>query len=372
MSVKRRGGEDDANYFYRFTYKGHDFCEGGFRTKAQAEESERLAKNKAILQIQHPDDYAGEMTFRQAGEWWIKFRIPEKRSGKGDIGMLNLAIDYFDKQLIREIEPEHIDEFLSELQELRNAGREGRRQYNVGVHTRNHYRALLHSIYERLRFKRMYKGQNPVEFVDKIKVPVIRCRFIYPAEEKILTPAVAKEPAIFAYYRLGLETSMRIGEMRALRIKHVDLTLRQIFIPHPKNDRSRYVPLDDALVGFCGSLMAGNGADDYLMPRWSYSYILEHFKAICDAAEIKLAKGEALHLWRHTYAYNYLAKGGSLPKLSKLMGHSSTDVTEKHYGHMAAKDLRDAMESVSPFLSCNRFATAEKIMESSNQNQVEK
>lgn len=144
MSVKRRAGDEEANYFYRFTYKGHDFCEGGFRTKAQAEEGERLAKNKAIAKIQHPDDYAGEMTFRQAGEWWKKYRLPERRSRKGAVGMLELSMDYFDKQLIREIEPEMIDDFLSQLQELRN--RASKRHYNVGNHTRNHYRALIHAI----------------------------------------------------------------------------------------------------------------------------------------------------------------------------------------------------------------------------------
>lgn len=376
MSIKRRGGDEDANYFYRFMYKGHSFCEGGFRTKAQAEEAERLAMNKAIAQNLHPDDYAGEMTFRQAGEWWKKIRIPEKRSGKGDVGMLDLAMDYFDKQLIRKIEPEMIDEFLGKLPELRNAGREGKRQYRVGDHTRNHYRALIHAIYERLRFKRMYKGMNPVEFVDKIAVPVARCRFMYPAEEKILTPVIAREPALFAYYRTGIELGMRIGELRNLRVKHVDLMMAHVFVGAPdaraKNNRSRYLPIDESLIGFIGSLMAGKAPEDYLLPRWSYSYILEHFKAACESVEIHLEKGEAMHLWRHTFAYNKLSQGVPLYIVSQLMGHSSEDVTQKHYGHLATKDLRAAMETAKPFLTCNRFATAEKILENRDAKSVDK
>ncbi len=362
MSIKRRGGDDKANYFYRFTYKGHDFCEGGFRTSAQATEAERLAKNKAIAQNLHPDDYAGEMTFRQAGEWWEEKHIPEKRSGKGDMGMLNLSMDYFDTQLIRKISPEAIDEFLSNLQELRDAA--SARHYNVGDHTRNHYRALLHAIYERLKFKRMYKGENPVAYVDKIEVPVVRTRFIYPAEEKIITPATQGEPDIFDYYLLGVELGMRIGEMIDIRVKHVDLIMKKIFIPHPKNNRSRYVPFDSTewdpdhlVMGLFERRMAGKAAEDYLMPRWSYSYILEHVKAICDRAGVHLEKGEGMHLWRHTFACHRLSHGHPLYLVSRLMGHSSIDVTEKHYGHLELHDLTSENRTKGAFLTCNRFAT---------------
>jgi len=84
MSIQRRRGKDgeEGNYLYRFTYKKKDYCEGGFRTKAQAEVAERLAKDKAIAQAQNPDDYAGEMTFGQAGQWWLKEWAPNKRSRK--------------------------------------------------------------------------------------------------------------------------------------------------------------------------------------------------------------------------------------------------------------------------------------------------
>jgi|SRR5882724_630149 len=377
MSIKRRGGDEEANYFYRFMYKGHSFCEGGYRTKAQAEEGERLAMNKAITQNLHPDDYAGEMTFRQAGEWWKKNRLPEKRSGKGDIGMLNLTMDYFDKQLIRAIEPEMIDEFLGKLQELRNAM--SKRHYHVGPHTRNHYRALIHAIYERLKFKRMYKGENPVAFVDKIQVPLSRTRFIYPAEEKILTPAVQAEPDIFDYYLLGVELGMRIGEMRKIRIKHIDLIMKNIFIPHPKNNKSRHVPFDSAdwdpghiVMGLFKRRMAGKGPEDFLMPRWSYSYILEHFKAICEAVGLRLEKGEAIHLWRHTFACHRLSHGHPLYLVSRAMGHSSNDVTEKHYGHLELTDLAAQKRTKGSFTVCNQFATAEKILENSSENYVEK
>lgn len=361
MSVKRRDGET-GNYFYRFTYKGNPYCEGGFRTSAQANEAQRLAKNLAISKKLNPNDYAEEMTFRQAGEWWKEKRIPEKRSGKGDFGMLNLMMDYFDKTLLRDISSDDVDTFLAKLQELRDAS--SKRHYHVGPHTRNHYRALIHSIYERLKFKRMYKGENPAAFVDKIEVPVVRTRFIYPAEEKLLTPATQAEPDIFDYYLLGVELGMRIGEMRKMRVKHVDLIMKNLFIPHPKNNRSRHVPFDSTdwdpnhlILDLLTRRIAGKGPEDLVMPSWSYSYILEHFRAICEAAGIRLEKGEAIHLWRHTFACHRLSHGHPLYLVSRLMGHSSNDVTEHHYGHLALNDLAAAHRVKGSFTTCNQFAT---------------
>lgn len=359
MAVKRRGGEKDANYFYRFQYKGHDFCEGGFRTSAQASEAERLAMNKAVAQKLHPEDYAGEMTFRQAGGWWLTEYAVFKRSKKNDFCRMPILMDYFGNKLLREIQPPDIDTFLVKLPELRAAtyaGR-GRKTEGLGDHTRNHYLALIRALYNRLKHKRMYKGENPAEFVDKIEVPQARCRFIYPSEEKILTPAMARNADLFSYYRLGIETGMRIGEMMAIRIKQVDFVMSHIFLPHPKNNRSRYVPFEASLEPFLRVLAATKGPEDHLLPQWGYTYILDHFKIICGATGMKLRKGEALHLLRHTFAYHKLSHGTPLYKVSLLMGHSSQDVTQKHYGHLAIKDLRDAMEQVPSFLSCNRIAT---------------
>lgn len=355
MSVKRRDKDDkESNWYYRFTYKGEDFCEGGFRTSGQAAEAERLALNLAIEREQHPEAAKGKgLTFRQAGQWWLDNHTADKRSKKNDFCRMPLAISYFGDKLLRDITVTDIGVFLSKLPELRDK--------KVSDHTKNHYRALLHALYERLRETDEYAGKNVVKSVKKIKVPTARTRFIYPSEEKLLTPLMGQHEAIFAYYLLGIETGMRIGEMRAARVKHVDLLLGHIFVPDPKNRRSRYVPFVGALRPFLERFITGKGPEDFLLPQWCYTYLRDRFHAICLAAGIRLEKNEAWHVLRHTFAYNHLSQGTSIYKVSLLMGHSSIDVTQKHYGHLAAKDLREAAESVKPFLSCNRFATGDEI-----------
>jgi hypothetical protein len=41
------------------------------------------------------------------------------------------------------------------------------------------------------------------------------------------------------------------------------------------------------------------------------------------------------HQLRHTYASLYLMNGGSLVALAKQLGHTTTRMVEKHYGHLA-------------------------------------
>jgi len=139
-----------------------------------------------------------------------------------------------------------------------------------------------------------------------------------------------------------------------MRVKHLDFTLNSVFVPDPKNRRSRYVPFTRPLRAFLTTLIAGKGPEDFALPHWSYTWILNTLKATAKSLGIK---GITPHVLRHTFAYNLLSQGKSIYQVSLLMGHSSVAVTQKHYGHLAAKDLRDTLDSSQSFLSCNRIAT---------------
>jgi integrase len=55
-------------------------------------------------------------------------------------------------------------------------------------------------------------------------------------------------------------------------------------------------------------------------------------KDACEAAAIEPL---GFHQLRHTYASLYLMSGGSLVALAKQLGHTTTRMVEKHYGHLA-------------------------------------
>lgn len=50
----------------------------------------------------------------------------------------------------------------------------------------------------------------------------------------------------------------------------------------------------------------------------------------------------------HTFACMYLEQGGEIYKLSKLMGHSSVDVTEEYLKNFNIRAARQGQEKFSP------------------------
>lgn len=53
-----------------------------------------------------------------------------------------------------------------------------------------------------------------------------------------------------------------------------------------------------------------------------------------------------LHALRHTFAVNYLRRGGSVFHLQKLLGHSTLEMTRR-YANLMTEDLQAVHERVS-------------------------
>lgn len=49
---------------------------------------------------------------------------------------------------------------------------------------------------------------------------------------------------------------------------------------------------------------------------------------------------------RGTFGHRWLVAGGDIYTLSKLLGHSSVNVTEQHYAHLLKEDLASKMTAV--------------------------
>jgi integrase/recombinase XerD len=54
------------------------------------------------------------------------------------------------------------------------------------------------------------------------------------------------------------------------------------------------------------------------------------------------------HTLRHTFACTYLAHGGDLGKLSRLMGHSKVSTTEEYLKDFSSRDARVDQSELSP------------------------
>jgi integrase len=158
------------------------------------------------------------------------------------------------------------------------------------------------------------------------------------------------DPMFKPYFLVLVRTGMRKGEMESLTIDDVLWEKSQLRIMNAKTARSaqnrfRYFPMGKALARMlearCGEI---SGPYLYNMP--SHNWGLRRIKA---TAKLLVKKGLLpsykanirLHDLRHTFASQFLAKGGDLRTLMTLIGHNRLETTQK-YLHVLDSKLNDA------------------------------
>jgi integrase/recombinase XerD len=72
---------------------------------------------------------------------------------------------------------------------------------------------------------------------------------------------------------------------------------------------------------------------------------LRGVKRLCKRLGI-VAPARTIHAFRHTFAVNYLRRGGSVFHLQKMLGHSTLDMTRR-YANLNTQDLQDVHERMS-------------------------
>lgn len=149
-----------------------------------------------------------------------------------------------------------------------------------------------------------------------------------------------------ALLELMLSTGMRVGEIAALRIEHIDFTKRTIHILNGKTDNAER----DVYL----TVRAKNAIKKYLGERTA-GYVFRPCKKSIDeyteigtgtiekwAKEIGKRAGchcpTTVHVFRKTFASEEYRRTGNVKYISIVLGHSSTAVTEKFY---LVDDMKD-------------------------------
>ena len=355
---------------YRFQLNGMSFTKGGFLSCDEAKVARKSKEHEMRAGVPAKPN-GSDLTLRDAAHWFLTTHCVTLRENFYE-SRLKLALDFFNHDREREIKvsevtSDMIRSFLDNLSELRHQATPSVK--SVTDHTVRHYNASLRTFFNRLIAEGKWEGKNPALMVPLKKVQKPRVRFFYGQELHDLEQAFQSHAELWPYYVSALHTGCRIEELINMRVKDVDLTLGQVFLPDSKNGRSRYVHLSPNMIEFAKGLVIGKNPEAWLITksgsrreRWGYEYLLRHFKLCCEAAGVSIKKGEAWHVLRHTFVLRLLSKGESIYKVSQLVGHSSVSVTQAHYGHLAAADLKNAVQHIDGVISCIQVASeAEKL-----------
>jgi integrase len=206
-----------------------------------------------------------------------------------------------------------------------------------------HLRAALnHAAENHGTSKQEWTGVKSFSGADKA-----RCRFFTSDESLRLVNACA--PCFRDVVRAGLLTGCRYSELTRLRREDFNVASRTLFIRESKSGKSRYIALTVEGVTFFTDRCRGLASGDLIFKRpsgraWSVGDQRFHFINAAEAANVKLSKGEGFHCLRHTYASVLVMAGVPLKAVADLLGHTTTEMVEKHYGHLAQGFVASAVE----------------------------
>lgn len=182
------------------------------------------------------------------------------------------------------------------------------------------------------------------------KADQARIRFLSDAEGVRLVNACPAD--LRALVRAALLTGARYGELVRLRAADVDLRTRQLYVAQSKSERPHHIPLNPEGVALFKAQVTGKTGDALIFTRangreWGKNH---HVRALSTACKIaKITPAVAFHELRHTYASHLAQAGVDLLTISKLLGHSDTRITSKHYAHLADKTLAAAVTKLPSF-----------------------
>jgi integrase len=207
----------------------------------------------------------------------------------------------------------------------------------AGYSTQKKCRNMFHQLFSyAIKYDIAYKDYSCFITIDKddhhIKKLPFTTRQINKLKKSGLTDA---ELVLILCY-----TGLRSFELRYLKPSNINLRNKYLVVGKSKTlaGTNRIIPIHDYILPFIEARMNNT----YILGNAlvSASSFTTTFKTVMDKLKLK----HTPHECRHTFATILNDKGANPITIKKLMGHSSTDITVKHYTHKNLRELRKAIK----------------------------
>ncbi len=148
-----------------------------------------------------------------------------------------------------------------------------------------------------------------------------------------------------------LDTGCRITEALTLRVADVDIDNLLLKLDG-KGRKQRLVPISGELR----KALYRHIAESQLVPHdlvfatgsgtlWNRRNVLRGVKQACRSMGFE-PPARTVHAFRHTFAVNYLRRGGSVFHLQKTLGHTTLEMSRR-YSNLDTSDLQAAHQRIS-------------------------
>jgi integrase/recombinase XerD len=211
--------------------------------------------------------------------------------------------------------------------------------------------------------------EDDKQFIRKFRIKLVSVREQKPKDytleevERLLEkPKSSKsfsEWRTWAMVNFIMGTGARVGTIVDIQMRDVDLTEGKVFYRHTKNKRLQVVNLSPQLIvvlrEYIDKCRYDANDEDYLFcnDRGEQSTRNLLYLAHQRYARSRGVDKYTLHGLRHTFAREWYLNGGDIVQLSKVLGHTSLEMSE-HYMNVYADSARDRFIEFNPLENIQR------------------
>ncbi|WP_019530617.1 phage integrase [Dasania marina] len=205
----------------------------------------------------------------------------------------------------------------------------------ISKKTCNHDLGYFKAVFNVLIRADKWQQENPLAKIKPIALDDNEMAYLdFKQLDKLLfNLGQSKSADVLMISRICLSTGCRWGEAESLagrQIRNCRITFLKT-----KTSRSRTVPISEELKT---EIFKGRSRTGKL-----FTGCYKSFGRALERSNIILPKGQATHVLRHTFASHFMMADGNLVTLSKILGHSTIQMTMR-YAHLAPKYLIAATE----------------------------
>ena len=157
-------------------------------------------------------------------------------------------------------------------------------------------------------------------------------------------------------------TAVRQRSLRFIKVKDIDFDNNVVYVTVTKNRKSLIVPFNRTLSNILKEFLKyrqHKSDEDFLFcnvfgqqlkKSTSYHMLYEYNKR-------RGVETTGIHRYRHTFAKQWILNGGNVVSLSKMLGHSSLQITQ-NYINLLVSDVAKEVETINLL---DKFAPPQKI-----------
>jgi integrase len=189
-----------------------------------------------------------------------------------------------------------------------------------------------------------WRTVEPFEEADAARV-----RYLTLAEAKRLINGLPED--FGSLVKVALATGCRYGELGSCRVEDFNSDSGTLHIRTSKSRNGRRVVLTEEGIELLTTLTEGRSGEEQILlkaegGKWLKSHQVRPIAQACKIAEI--SPPAVFHTLRHTYASLSIMNGAPLLVVARNLGHADTRMVEKHYGHLSASYMAEAVRASAP------------------------